>query len=338
MANDAQETHSEKSNEERSQADGHETGPVRRLVRQFTQSTTIHNVHTKPIEAESVSAKSIGCGLAAGVIQAALFSPYDRALYLSMANQTPFLTMQNFHNPFVGLSQSIGGRALSGALFFPLEQFFFQRFNTSNSDARENSTLRCFASGTAAGAVNAMTLNPLSAIKYKTWSRLYNRGMLQEAFSMLRQGGRGVFYRGLTSTLMRDIAFGGCYTCIRLQLQWTWSLPHEHQWAANLFAASLATIVSGPFNLARNVQYATKSSQVAPTTFQVLKELAQETDAIDSLHQKSVYLQKRLRIGWGTARVATGMAFGHWVYDGLHALVHDHEESGLTRNGLVRHL
>jgi Mitochondrial carrier protein len=333
MANDAQATHSEQSNEKLSQVDSHEAGPVRRfstatrgrlLVRQFTQSTTIHNIHTKPIEAASVSNKSIGCGLVAGVMQAALFSPYDRALYLSMTNQTPFLTMQNFRNPFVGLSQSIGGRALSGGLYFPLEQFFFQRFNHTNSaETRDNSMLLCFASGTAAGAVNAMILNPLSAIKYKTWSRLYNRGMLQEAFSMLRQGGRSVFYRGLTSTLLRDVSFGGCYTCIRLQLQWAWSLPHEHQWAANLFAASLATIVSGPFNLARNVQYATKSSQIAPTTLQVLKELSQDACELDGLHQKSAYLLKRLRIGWGTARVATGMAFGHWVYDGLHALVHD---------------
>lgn len=310
----------------------------RRLVRHFTQSrSTIHNVETEPVKAEMVDMHSIGCGLVAGMLQAALFSPYDRALYLSMANRTPFLSVENFRNPFVGLWQSIGGRALSGGLYFPLEQFFFQQFHVSrdycytnktdqNSSPiydNHNSKLRNFLSGTCAGALNAVIINPLSAIKYKTWSRMYNRGMFEEAFGMLRKGGSSVFYRGLTSTLLRDISFGGCYTFIRLQLQWNLSLPHEHQWMANLVAAALATIVSGPFNLARNVQYSTKSADIAPTTGQVLKDLLQETMQLRTLQQRIAHLQKRLRIGWGTARVATGMAFGHWVYDGLHGLVHD---------------
>ncbi|CAB9519358.1 expressed unknown protein [Seminavis robusta] len=340
---DSQVHGSNSTNDKTSKQDDDNETPVRRpstttrrlrLMRQFTQSTTIHNVDTEPIEAASVDAKSIACGLASGVMQAGLYSPYDRALYLSMTNRTPFLSMDNFKSPFVGLSQSIGGRALSGGLYFPLEQFFFQQFHPATAAAgpRDNSKIRNFLAGTAAGALNAMILNPLSAIKYKTWSRMYNRGMFEEAFSMLQKGGRGVFYRGLTSTLLRDIHFGGCYTFIRLQLQWSWSLQNEHQWFANLIAAALATIVSGPFNLARNVQYATKSSEIAPTTLQVLQELIRETKAMQGTRQRTSFLVERLRLGWGTARVATGIAFGHWVYDGLHGLVHEQEESWLSND------
>lgn len=313
-------------------------GPTRRLsaatrrhrmVRHFTTSSTIHHVPIEPIKAPSVDKKSVMCGLAAGVCQAALFSPYDRALYLSLTNRRPFLSMENFRNPFNGLSQSIGGRALSSGVYFPLEQFFFRYFHpdldTNNTQHQHgnNSKLRNFAAGTTAGALNAMILNPLSAIKYKTWGRVYNRGMMEEARSMLQKGGSGVFYKGLASTLMRDVTFGGLYTFTRLQIQWSCSLPRENQWMANLFAAALATIVSGPFNLARNVQYFSKSSQTAPTTYEVLVELAHETRDLQSYRQKLLHLQKRLRIGWGTARVATGMAFGHYCYDGLHGLVHD---------------
>ena len=300
-----------------------------RLVRQFTQSTTIHNLPHEPLEAPSVDKASILCGLAAGVVQASLFSPYDRALYLSMTNKTPFLSVENFRNPFSGLSQSIGGRAISSGLYFPLEQFFFRKFHQDESQSRTNSNskARNFAAGTAAGAVNGILLNPLSAVKYKTWSRItYNRGMLREAISMLQQGGTGVFYKGLASTLLRDVTFGGCYTFIRLQAQWAYNLPPEHQWMANLFAAALATIVSGPFNLVRNVQYSTKSSEIAPTTYHVLKELMIETRQKEGTPQRLKYLTQRLRIGWGTARVATGMAFGHWVYDGLHGLAHAKKE------------
>ena len=298
-----------------------------RMVRQFTQSTTIHNVQHAPLEAPSVDKESVLCGLAAGVVQASLFSPYDRALYLSMTNRTPFLSVENFRNPFSGLSQSIGGRALSSGLYFPLEQFFFRKFHQEENHSNSNHSGRNFAAGTAAGAVNAMILNPLSAIRYKTWSRItYNRGMVQEAMNMLQQGGIGVLYKGLASTLLRDVTFGGCYTFMRLQAQWVYDLPPEYQWMANLFAAALATIVSGPFNLVRNVQYSTKSSEISPTSYEVISELMNETRQIESTPQQLRYLSQRLRIGWGTARVATGMAFGHWVYDGLHRLAHTKEE------------
>mgnify|MGYP005848476991 CR=1 FL=1 len=288
--------------------------------RKFTRASTIHHHVYEPIDAARVDQKSILCGLTAGVIQAGIFTPFDRALFLSIANRTPLFSVENFKNPFVGFAQNIGGRALSGGLYFPLEQFFFRKFHEGNK--RDNSKWTNFAAGTAAGAVNAMILNPLSTVKYKTWSRMYNRGMVHEAFSMLQKGGHGVFFKGLTPTLLRDVTFGGFYTFIRLQAQYTYDIPPEHQWMANLLAASLATVASGPFNLARNIQYNTKSAHAAPTVTEVLMELVHEVKQIEKTRYKLSYVQNRLRIGWGTARVAMGIAFGHWVYDGLHAVVH----------------
>jgi hypothetical protein len=43
--------------------------------------------------------------------------------------------------------------------------------------------------GNAAGAMNAIFLNPLSALKYKTWGREVNRGMPTEALDMWRKAG-----------------------------------------------------------------------------------------------------------------------------------------------------
>jgi len=301
------------------------------LVHRFTQARTIQNLPSETFESKtpSVDRVSFLCGLGAGVVQAAVLTPYDRALYLSIAKKRPFISIDNFRNPFSGISQSIGGRALSSGLYFPLEQFFFRSFHPEDHHAHSGCQLRNFAAGTAAGAVNAMVINPLSAVKYKTWSRVtYNRGMVKEAISMLQQGGTGVFYKGLASTLCRDISFGGCYTFLRLQAQYTYELPPEHQWTANLCAAALATIVSGPFNLARNVQYHSKSSESAPSTWTVLEELVAETrQKTGGTHERVAYLTRRLRIGWGTARVATGMAFGHWIYDGLHELAHHNNTS-----------
>jgi hypothetical protein len=65
----------------------------------------------------------------------------------------------------------------------------------------------------------------------------------------------------------------------------------------------------------RNVQYATMSKKLAPTIPQVLTRLAEQTAAKKTIGKKLRFLQSRLRIGWGTARVAVGMAFGNHIYD-----------------------
>lgn len=307
---------------------------IMRRITLANSSTTV-DVSSHPITVQQVDHISALCGLIAGVAQAGIFNPIDRALYLSVTHRKPFLSLSNFEKPFTGLSQSIGGRALSGGLYFPLEQFFMTHVMilppNYHDNLKDNSRIRNLFAGTAAGAVNAMILNPLSAIKYKTWSRVgtssgagnytNNRGMLTEAMSMMQKGGHVVFLKGMQSTLLRDITFGGCYTFFRLQLQYEYHVPPEHQWIANLCAAAMATIVSGPFNLARNVQYATKSEHVAPTTIQVFQQLKLEIQQYSTIQQKLLHLQNRLRIGWGTARVAMGISFGHAIYDGLHSII-----------------
>ena len=110
-------------------------------------------------------------------------------------------------------------------------------------------------------------------------------------------------------------AFGGTYTWLRRVLGQ--DLPDELRWTSNMAAAAVATVVSGPFNLARNVQYGTKSRQRRPSVGAVLRTLADEVAERRGLGPKMTHVQQRLRVGWGTARVAAGMAFAHQVYDWL---------------------
>jgi hypothetical protein len=77
-------------------------------------------------EVETVVHTSLLCGLLAGVAQAGVFNPYDRALYLAMIHNRPFLTLDNWRHPYRGFGQSVSTRALSGGLFFPLEHFFLK--------------------------------------------------------------------------------------------------------------------------------------------------------------------------------------------------------------------
>ena len=48
----------------------------------------------------------------------------------------------------------------------------------------QHPALANFLAGTMAGTCNALIVNPISAIKYKSWSREINRGMVTEAIDM----------------------------------------------------------------------------------------------------------------------------------------------------------
>ena len=182
----------------------------------------------------------------------------------------------------------------------------------------DGSKIDNFLAGLVAGGLNALILNPISALKYKTWGREVNRGMVTEAINMWQKAGHRPFFNGFLPTLLRDVAFGGCYTFLRHE----WNISPDRQWIGNMAAAAVATVVSGPFNLARNVQYGTKSKHAAPTIPQVMAQLRLELTQRDSPLEKWHHLQNRLRIGWGTARVAVGMSFGNYVYDRcMHACV-----------------
>jgi hypothetical protein len=296
------------------------------MITMKRRNTTIQ--HVSVTTAPKVNSVSFFCGLAAGVAQAGLFNPFDRALYLSVKNEVPFLRWQNFESPYQGFIQSVGHRALSGGLYYPLEQFFMTLIPECKLEKNNKGAFYNFLAGTAAGSANALIVNPISAIKYKTWGRDVNRGMQVEAVDMLKKGGLRPFLNGMIPTVMRDLVFGGCYTFLRFELQYRFQLSTDYQWAANFVAAAMATVLSGPFNLARNVQYSTRSHHVADTVTEVFNNLVQETRERPNPYEKCKHIQNRLRIGWGTTRVAVGMSFGHYVYDKLAGM---YEETKIER-------
>jgi Mitochondrial carrier protein len=281
--------------------------------------------------AEPTHSTSFICGLLAGIAQAGVFNPYDRALYLSVRDNRKFLHPINWYNPYTGFVQSISGRAIQGGLYFPLEHYFLHTLNdrySNTSKSKDGDPRLNFLAGTAAGAVNAVLLNPISAVKYKTWGREVNNGIFHEVIGMIRKSGFSIrpFYNGVIPTVMRDVVFGGTYTWLRLQIKIWFSLSNQQQWMGNFVAAGLATILSGPFNYVRTIQFATRSHEIAPSTIHILKNLMNETLSKDheTVFSRLQFLQNKLRIGWGTARVAIGMAFAHSVYNWLHDTIKNH--------------
>lgn len=108
------------------------------------------------------------CGLLSGVIQAGTFNFWDRALFLAVKENRPFLRMENFRSPMHGVFQSLSQKAVSGGLYFPLEQLFSSWIEKNVSNGNFPiviSPLKSFIAGNLAGGMNGLVMNPLSAIK-----------------------------------------------------------------------------------------------------------------------------------------------------------------------------
>lgn len=105
------------------------------------------------------------CGLVSGILQAAIFNPWDRALYLSVKNSTRFLHPSNFTRPFEGLLQTVTQRAISAGLYFPLEQIFRDMLHDSFSSDPHLRPYINFLAGNLAGMSNGLLMNPFTTIK-----------------------------------------------------------------------------------------------------------------------------------------------------------------------------
>lgn len=270
------------------------------------------------VPAGSVAMIKFNCGLLGGVSQAGLFNPWDRALYLSVKHERPFLAIENFNRPYQGFWQAIIQRTFSTGLYFPLEDLFMGPCEKLAGPG----FLGAFLAGNLAGAINGIMLNPASAVKYQTWGQ-ENSSFYATARLMWREGGIKPFLKGTSPTILRDLTFGGIYSLLRnrmFRVLKSIDAPNTKPSRAEIFivnfvAAGVATTVSGPFNYVRNIKYSFPADVEPPSTSQILRDVWREAKAKPTLASGAVLLQERFRIGWGTGRVAVGMAFTNLIYE-----------------------
>ena len=121
-----------------------------------------------------------------------------------------------------------------------------------------------------------------------------------------------------------------------------WSERHVGtiDFVSSLIAGALGTIASSPFNFVRNIKYGWPAKETPPTASVILSQLLQEAakkGREEGAHSSLSYLQERLRIGWGTARVAVGMAIGYEIYELVkHALDNTAHTRSSTRTNATQ--
>jgi len=250
------------------------------------------------------------CGFSSGLLTAVILNPWDKALYLSVVEKRPFLDRRNFLNPYGGVFQTAVQRSLSSGLYFPLET----KFQKWASDAGFTSNLsRNFLAGQGTGLITAFCINPLSIIRYRCWGT--EQSFLKETNIIFKDGILATFNtlrKGTFATCLRDVSFGVVFCCVRSYV------PRKDRrslkgFSTDLASAALATIGSSPFNYCRNMIYSAPLNAPPPSIVSCLSHLS-KCNGESGLKALS-YLQARLRIGWGTSRVAFGMAMSSQLYE-----------------------
>lgn len=118
------------------------------------------------------------------------------------------------------------------------------------------------------------------------------------------------------------MVFGGCFAVMRHGL-----LSNDksmNKFLVNCISGFMATLLSSPLNYVRNIHYATPPSVKHQPGLVILLDLWSKTKLEKSFWNKMKYLQQQLRVGWGTARVACGMALGAQLYDKCTEIADDH--------------
>lgn len=267
-----------------------------------------------------------------GIVQAVIFHPWDRALYLSQTKRRKFTNMLNWRDPFQGLPATLALRILTASIFFPLEEGITPiAENTLGAGGFAH-----FVSGNIAGGVSAVVLNPIQAVRYRTFS-LVNSNQLalrkdtffRTARDMAQTGGITPFLKGINPTLGRDLVFGGLFTLLRRSFADKFVDKEADnvrliRFACDVTAAAIATTASSPFNYARNIMYATPSSAPSQKTFAIVGKLLANASRRPTLALQARYLQQNLKIGAATFRVALSMAMAASTYDLMKQLIGDH--------------
>ena len=247
----------------------------------------------------------LASGFSAGMIVTGILNPVDRALYLTVAKRRRFFHPLNWQHPFQGLAQSIVQRAVSTGVWFPLERLF-RECSWAHSCAKVSPGLVDVVSGQAAGMANAILMSPFAFVKYQTWGLPDGkRSFLRTARKILKTSGTAtIFFRGLPATVVRDALFGGCFGWLRSDLR----ARGLGGYCSDFVAAGAATLLSAPANYARNIQYGANWKAPTPSGWGALRNLLMQAGRERTLVLQMFVIFHRTNVGWGTLRVAGGMA------------------------------
>ena len=272
----------------------------------------------QPAPTSSSALVSTSAALMSGGVQAIIFNPVDRALYLRVFHKRSLFHADNWVNPFQGFGNAALHRILCSGTYLAWQDTFsnveMERYFSSSTQER-------LFVGTFAGACNGLCLNTLQLLKYRMWTDGEDsvRACLKKLHS---QGGNSIFFRGIGISVVRDMIFGITYEGLRGKRS---HKPKNQQQSSKdslvLFgkdwcAASVACVMSSPLNYCRNIYYgAAPRSCPIPPYYLIRYMVIDAHRSAPTLIGKWNKVNSKLNVGWGSLRVGAGMAIGQFTFE-----------------------
>lgn len=227
--------------------------------------------------------------LLVGITQAIIYNPVDKAIYNSIINNNRLLTRDNWRRPFVGATNGIFTRIISGGLYFYLIDF--------------TKHLNIYQSAFIVSLTTSLIINPFNVVKYKSY--INNTSTYDILINIYKKNGVKFCKIGLEALIIRDFIFNVIYLKCK---------NDNNEFIHNCSAICAASIISSPMHYARNMKYHSNDSYI-----KIFKDLFQ---GLKSTNKKLTYTIKQFAIGYGTVRTIIGLYTGQVMYSVLKEIAH----------------
>lgn len=250
--------------------------------------------------------RTFAYGIGIGLANTAIFNPVDRALYLSMINKTSLFTKQNWAHPYSGIKEATIGRIWSYGMYFPIIDFYKCKL-----DSVKNDHIRLLFASSLTGSTLAIITNPITVTKIQNWNNAHTTGNQTGLFKLGKQlysnYGLNKFARGLHYTIIRENVFSITYMMLNDRYN------KEKSLNTKILFGFVSTALAAPINYCRNIVFSGSLSDPSIEFSSIVKNLI--IDLKNHPNKMSHICFDKFMIGWGTLRVAFGMAFSEFVYE-----------------------
>lgn len=254
--------------------------------------------------------------LFAGVSCAALFNPFDRAMFLASCHKTPVFLWVNFTRPFHGYMQAVLQRAF---IYLFLQAKLGAAMKPYLHDLNEHEAKFCI--GMTAGFINGVMMNPVIAAKHLMWTN-DSHTFSSTAKKMWLDGGCRSFSNGMYGSIVRNMIFGATYEIARGPIckAFMYQLDNDQnkmqcQFFANLIAAGLGTMMASPFIYMRSVQHATLPGQTPPTLRAMWYDARARSKMEPTSIKKMLFFPREFKTFQGAAGAAIRWAVAQQICD-----------------------
>lgn len=292
------------------------------LNREKKVNTT--NIAIRTVLIDFISSTTTGLGCSAGL------HPFNRASFLALIHNRPYLSAENFKKPFHGFAQTVGQRAICGSIYYFVQNQMRTNIHPILSEKFQISPLeKCLITGFSAGTMYGLINHIPSYIKSYTWSNPHFTFALSMQ-AILKMNGKIGLARALPDSLRRDALHGITYEIIRhllrtkyedIQQQYKLDLNKKFVgFSCDLTAAFIGTAISAPFNYTRSIKFSTSLNLAPLSTFTILNQVWQKAKTQNSM-SKFTFLKKQFGVGPGTKQAAAAVALSQGTFNEINAVV-----------------